>query len=96
MDALPADVVIQIVTQATDAWHDRTTIHAMRTSCKCMRNAFDSTNLRLTLGGRMPFPEWEDGPETSLPGFIPQIPALLSRTLNLQYLRVSVPTEFIY
>ena len=89
MDSLSSDILIQIITQATGGHGDRATIHAMRCSCKSMRNAFDSTNRRLALGGRMPFPEWEDGPLTSLPGFIPQIPALLSRTSNLQELRVS-------
>ena len=90
MDAVPIEVVVQIFIEATTgAWHDRATIHALRSSCKCIRNTFDSTNRRLTLGWRKSYPKWEKGT------FIPQIPALLSRTLNLRELNVSILREII-
>ena len=92
MESLPQDIRSQIISLVTtDGGEGRgvgAAMQAVRIACRWMRDAFDAGNRRLVLGGRLPFPPWEEGPETSLPGFAAQLPALLARTPNLEELKV--------
>ena len=89
MNSLPEEICTQIIVQAMLEC-DLATVQSMRGTCTWMRDAFDAANRRLVLGGRLPFPPWEEGPETSLPGFTTSLPFLLARTPNLEDLEVTL------